>query len=233
MIHFGTGPIRGFGTTLLAGLIIQMFTALFVTKAVFGLWIKKGWMTTMHVHRRLQGRPLPLDDEGPSVAARVTRPHGLMTVVLFADDRRLEVRPRLHGRHYREDQARRRRRPPAEVQDVIDGIKGVDGNQKYKERDVILRTNVPGAEGDRSPEFDLKLRSESPIDDAQVKDFIEDHLNRMFPGHGFRRRDVVSPKPGEWKVEFAFKAAGPGAADHAHHRRLSRTRTRTGRSPDR
>ena len=39
---FGTGPIRGFATTLIAGLIASMFTAIFVTRVVFDLLINAG-----------------------------------------------------------------------------------------------------------------------------------------------------------------------------------------------
>ncbi len=35
LIQFGTGPIKGFGVTLCIGLIISMFTALFVTRVIF------------------------------------------------------------------------------------------------------------------------------------------------------------------------------------------------------
>jgi SecD/SecF fusion protein len=206
MIHFGTGPIRGFGTTLLAGLIIQLFTALFVTKAVFGLWIKKGWMTKMtfinvfkvgHYPWMSKGRPWQLASLGLV----------LMTIILFAATGDSKYGLDFTGG----TSARVKLAAPAttsEVQAVIDGVKGPDGAQKYKERDVILRTNVEGAEGSRSTEFDVKLRSEVAIDDAQVKKFLAEHLDRMFPGQA-SVVNVVNPRPGEWTVEFAFKEPVP------------------------
>jgi len=39
---FGTGPIRGFATTLVIGLLASMFTAIFVTRLVFDLLISSG-----------------------------------------------------------------------------------------------------------------------------------------------------------------------------------------------
>jgi SecD/SecF fusion protein len=206
MIHFGTGPIRGFGTTLLAGLIIQMFTALFVTKAVFGLWIKKGWMTKMsfidvfkvgHYPWISKARAWQLASLGLM----------LMTVVLW-----LSTGDSKYGLDFTGGtSARIKLAQPAttaEVQDIIDNIRGVDGNQKYKERDVILRTGVAGAEGNRSPEFDVKLRSEASIGDAEVKDFMQDHLSHMFP-NAASVVGLQSTRPGEWKVEFAFKSPVP------------------------
>ncbi len=41
---FGTGSIRGFGTTMIAGLIASLFTAIFVTRALFDLLLSWGWL---------------------------------------------------------------------------------------------------------------------------------------------------------------------------------------------
>jgi SecD/SecF fusion protein len=41
---FGTGPIRGFATTLTAGLLASMFTAIFVTRVIFDLLLGSGWL---------------------------------------------------------------------------------------------------------------------------------------------------------------------------------------------
>lgn len=38
---FGTGPIRGFATTLILGIVISMFTAIFVGKTVFAFFLKQ------------------------------------------------------------------------------------------------------------------------------------------------------------------------------------------------
>ncbi|MCK9572993.1 MAG: protein translocase subunit SecD [Candidatus Omnitrophica bacterium] len=39
---FGTGPIRGFATTLILGILISMFTAIFVGKTIFATMLKGG-----------------------------------------------------------------------------------------------------------------------------------------------------------------------------------------------
>ncbi len=41
----GTGPIRGFATTLLIGIIASMFTSLFCTKAIFSWLLEHKWVT--------------------------------------------------------------------------------------------------------------------------------------------------------------------------------------------
>ena len=39
LYQFGTGPIRGFAVTLTLGIIVSMFTAVFLSKVIFDLWI--------------------------------------------------------------------------------------------------------------------------------------------------------------------------------------------------
>lgn len=41
LMYFGTGPIRGFAVTLIIGIITTMFSAIFVTKTMFDLFIGK------------------------------------------------------------------------------------------------------------------------------------------------------------------------------------------------
>ncbi len=41
LYQFGTGPVRGFAVTLALGIVASMFTAIFVSRAIFELWIRK------------------------------------------------------------------------------------------------------------------------------------------------------------------------------------------------
>ena len=41
LYQFGTGPIRGFAVTLTLGIVASMFTAIFVSHAVFDLWMSR------------------------------------------------------------------------------------------------------------------------------------------------------------------------------------------------
>ncbi|MBQ4616376.1 MAG: protein translocase subunit SecD [Mailhella sp.] len=41
LYQFGTGPIRGFAVTLSLGILASMFTAIFVSRAIFELWMKR------------------------------------------------------------------------------------------------------------------------------------------------------------------------------------------------
>ncbi|MBO4794195.1 MAG: SecD/SecF family protein translocase subunit, partial [Deltaproteobacteria bacterium] len=40
LYQFGTGPVRGFAVTLTLGIIASMFTAIFVSRVIFELWVK-------------------------------------------------------------------------------------------------------------------------------------------------------------------------------------------------
>jgi len=41
LYQFGTGPIRGFAVTLSLGILASMFTAIFVSRAIFETWMKR------------------------------------------------------------------------------------------------------------------------------------------------------------------------------------------------
>lgn len=46
---FGTGPIKGFATTLSIGIATSMFTAIFVTRAIVNLWLGKKRLKTLNI----------------------------------------------------------------------------------------------------------------------------------------------------------------------------------------
>ncbi|RMG08318.1 MAG: protein translocase subunit SecD [Planctomycetota bacterium] len=52
----GTGPIKGFGITLTIGIVVSMFTALFVTRALYGYFVVKEIVTALRF-RSLFERP--------------------------------------------------------------------------------------------------------------------------------------------------------------------------------
>ncbi len=47
LFQFGTGPVKGFAVTLSVGLIISLFTALFVTRVIFDLLTERRWITRL------------------------------------------------------------------------------------------------------------------------------------------------------------------------------------------
>jgi len=51
LFQFGTGPIRGFAVTLTIGIIASLFTAIFVTRAIFQLLLRLKGFTKLHMLR--------------------------------------------------------------------------------------------------------------------------------------------------------------------------------------
>ncbi len=46
LLLFGTGPIKGFATTLLIGILTSLFSAIFITRIVFSYFMEKKWKIT-------------------------------------------------------------------------------------------------------------------------------------------------------------------------------------------
>ena len=49
LFQFGTGPIRGFATTLFFGLLSNLFTAVFVSRTLFETYLSRRSVTTLHI----------------------------------------------------------------------------------------------------------------------------------------------------------------------------------------
>ncbi|MGE4142075.1 MAG: protein translocase subunit SecD, partial [Planctomycetota bacterium] len=56
LMWVGTGPIKGFGLTLTIGIVVSMFTALFVTRALYGFFVAKEIVTEVKF-KQLFDRP--------------------------------------------------------------------------------------------------------------------------------------------------------------------------------
>jgi preprotein translocase subunit SecD len=49
LYQFGTGPVRGFAVTLIAGIVASMFTALFVTRTFYLFWLSRTRAQTLSI----------------------------------------------------------------------------------------------------------------------------------------------------------------------------------------
>ena len=49
LYQFGTGPIKGFATVLFWGILISMFTAIYITRTIFNSYISKKTITTLSI----------------------------------------------------------------------------------------------------------------------------------------------------------------------------------------
>jgi SecD/SecF fusion protein len=56
LISMGSGPVKGFGVTLVIGLLANLFSGVFVTRMIFDWLVAKGWLKSfqmLHVFRHL------------------------------------------------------------------------------------------------------------------------------------------------------------------------------------
>ena len=49
LYQFGTGPIKGFATVLFWGILISMFTAVFITRTIFNAYVSRKTLTTLSI----------------------------------------------------------------------------------------------------------------------------------------------------------------------------------------
>ncbi len=49
MAYFGSGPVRGFAVVLLIGVLTSVFTAVYFTRMLVALWLKKARPKTLHI----------------------------------------------------------------------------------------------------------------------------------------------------------------------------------------
>src|SRR5262249_56153214 len=49
----GNDQLKGFGVTLTVGLIISLFTSLYMTRLLFDIWQSKGWLHKLSMFRLL------------------------------------------------------------------------------------------------------------------------------------------------------------------------------------
>ena len=49
LYQFGTGPIKGFATVLFWGILISMFTAVYITRTILNTYISKKTLTKLSI----------------------------------------------------------------------------------------------------------------------------------------------------------------------------------------
>ena len=49
LYQFGTGPIKGFATVLFWGILVSMFTAVFITRTIFNAYVSRRTITSLSI----------------------------------------------------------------------------------------------------------------------------------------------------------------------------------------
>ena len=48
LFQFGTGPVKGFAVTLFWGVLISLFTAVFVTRMIYDIWLSRSTLERLN-----------------------------------------------------------------------------------------------------------------------------------------------------------------------------------------
>ncbi len=54
LVYYGKGPIKGFGYTLMTGIVCSMFAGLYITRTLLGTAIAKGWLKELKMRRLIE-----------------------------------------------------------------------------------------------------------------------------------------------------------------------------------
>jgi SecD/SecF fusion protein len=209
LIWHGTGPIKGFGVTLLAGIIVSMFTSLFITKAIFGFAISKGMLTELRFEEAIKPVRYPFLAKSGGWIKLSWAMCALCVIVFFASGRAKYGLDFTGGTmiDVRFSQAL----SAADVRAKVEAIKTPDGKPKYEEIEVAKRDPIPGVPP-AVAEYDVRLRSTTEVDAPEVKAYFAEKTATIFggPEGGGAPASIGDPSatniPGEWTIEFTFAA---------------------------
>jgi SecD/SecF fusion protein len=193
LYQFGTGPIKGFALTLMIGILSSMFTALFVTRTVFNIFISRWQLTTISIGR-LNIFSKPSFDilglrRGAFILSALLVLVGLGSVITkggynlgidFSGGTLLEV-------HFD---------PPVSVGDLRASL----GSVEMEDRNVDLRHSEIKQFGTPN---DILIRVEEEAQGTVTADAIKSTLKSRFassigdPKEWLRRQEAVGPKIGK------------------------------------
>jgi|GEM_PF-384357 len=98
LMWVGTGPIKGFGLTLTIGIVVSMFTALFVTRALYGFFVAKEIVTEVKFKQLFERPNIDFHGAKQEVAHDLGRLHP-DRLAGVPGTRLGGLRNRLHRRH--------------------------------------------------------------------------------------------------------------------------------------
>jgi SecD/SecF fusion protein len=201
LYEFGTGPIRGFALTLCIGIVSSLFTALIVTRTIFGLWTSRSsvsglsigpvaFMANMKV-AFLSLRKIALGASGVVLAAGILSifaHNGLTPGIDFAGGTLLEL-------HFD---------PPVSVQTLRDELKQVDVDGQT----VDLSSSEIKLFGSES---DILIRVTEEESGTNIADGIKATLKAglaasVDDNDWVRRQEKVGPRIGEELTGAAIRA---------------------------
>jgi SecD/SecF fusion protein len=200
LYQFGTGPIRGFALILGIGIFSSVFTALFVTRAIYELWLTGRTVRDLSIGKSfISNTSMPFMSMAKIwlIVSSVLLSLGIVIMVAFgfnlgvdfAGGTRLEVR--FH--------------PPVSVSDVRASLREVQvGDRKLD----LTRSEIKTV--DQESDILITVKQFPDIDAADVDAALRGHLEASFPqnldGNWLLGTEVVGPKIGSELKKSAIYA---------------------------
>ncbi|MBN1441147.1 MAG: protein translocase subunit SecD [Planctomycetes bacterium] len=158
LFNFGSGPVKGFAVTLIAGIIVSFISALFVTRLLLSLAINMGWVKQLRMLEAFKTPSFPF--------IRWQRPFLLASVVViiaswvFVVERGwnnygidftggARIRVKLNRRLLRSEMEEKIRRIALEEPELFDGwsLQTIGYDEEYRAREFALQTRAGGRGG--------------------------------------------------------------------------------------
>ncbi|HEX5030765.1 MAG TPA: protein translocase subunit SecD [Candidatus Eisenbacteria bacterium] len=184
LFQLGSGPVRGFGVTLAIGIVASMFTALYVTHAVFDLLLKKKRVTELRMRPTRPPPPIPWTGRAMRVAV-ISSAIAMVAGVLVWEGAPDKIRYDLD--FTQGSKLIMRFASPQSMADVREALDdAAHANSIYRE--ISLRATAEGVgqtvTADSSPAFEL--RSQLVADKDQIDEMKamlrETFRGRLLPG---------------------------------------------------
>lgn len=208
----GTGPIKGFGNTLMVGIVTTVFTSVYVTRTILGHMLKKGTIKEF----RFREMRLPQYDfikhakRWTTISAVII---GLTwIVVITSGDSKygLDFNGGTSVRvHFAE------RLDPQDVKQTISGIKDENGKQKYEQVEVVAFQPVNGksevVEVSMSETKDAKAAAKAGGDEFGS---VKTEFDKAFQGKLIKRglsEESYDPAFGAWSATLNLTTASDEA----------------------
>jgi len=184
LFQLGSGPVRGFGVTLAIGIVASMFTALYVTHAVFDLLLKKKRVTELKMRPVRLPPPIPWTGRAMRVAV-IGSAIAMVTGVLIWEGAPDKIRYDLDFTQGSKLIMRfATPQPMSGVRDALDGA--ARDNSIYREISIRATTEGVGktVTADSSPAFELRSQLVANKDqiDAMKSMLREIFRGRLLPG---------------------------------------------------
>ena len=166
LVYYGKGPIKGFGYTLMTGIVCSMFAALYVTRTLLGIALSRGWVSDLKMRRILDKPAIPFLSKAKAAltGSVIVIIIGLVSFGIAGDSK--------YGLDFNGGTAVQMvfNEPvtDTEIKDAIATLKNENGNQKYQ----AIEANLLDPEDGKSRRVDLRLdyEAKSTIADSDTED---------------------------------------------------------------